>query len=63
MIMRGLQVIRVDVEGEANPWRAAAESFAERFRSTMVPEDVLDLALQYRAEYRRGPAAAAGSSP
>ena len=63
MIMRGLEVIRVDVEGDANPWRAAAESFAESFRTTMVPEDVLDLALQYRAEYRRGPAAAAGSSP
>jgi TRAP-type C4-dicarboxylate transport system substrate-binding protein len=63
MIMRGLEVIRVDVEGEANPWRAAAESFAESFRTTMVPADVLDLALQYRAEYRRGPAAAAGSSP
>lgn len=63
MIMRGLQVIRVDIEEEADPWRAAAESFAESFRATMVPEDVLDLALQYRAEYRRGPAAAAGSSP
>jgi TRAP-type C4-dicarboxylate transport system substrate-binding protein len=63
MIMRGLEVIRVDVEGEANPWRAAAESFAESFRTSMVPEDVLDLALQYRAEYRRGPEAAAGSSP
>jgi TRAP-type C4-dicarboxylate transport system substrate-binding protein len=63
MTMRGLEVIRVDVEGEANPWRAAAESFAESFRTTMVPEDVLDLALQYRAEYRRDAAAAAGSSP
>lgn len=64
MIMRGLQVIRVDVVGgEANPWRAAAESFAESFRTSMVPEDVLDLALQYRAEYRRSPASAAGSSP
>jgi TRAP-type C4-dicarboxylate transport system substrate-binding protein len=63
MIMRGLHVINVDVEGEADPWRAAAESFAESFRARMVPEDVLDLALQYRAEYRRGAAAAAGSSP
>jgi TRAP-type C4-dicarboxylate transport system substrate-binding protein len=62
MIKRGLEVIRVDVEGDANPWRAAAEAFAESFRTTMVPDDVLDLALKYRAEYRRGPAAAAGSS-
>lgn len=63
MMMRGLEVIRVDVEGEADPWRAAAESFAQSFRTTMVPPDVLDLALQYRAEYRRTTPAPAGSSP
>ncbi len=64
MIMRGLQVIHVELGGAGDPWRAAAEAFAESFRATMVPDDVLDLALRYRAEYRRGsPAAASGSRP
>ncbi|UCG75683.1 MAG: TRAP transporter substrate-binding protein DctP [Gemmatimonadota bacterium] len=63
MEMRGLQVIRVEVGDDADPWRAAAESFAESFRTTMVPGDVLDLALQHRARYRREEAPAAASSP
>lgn len=64
MKMRGLEVIRVELGEGADPWRAAAEAFAESFRATMVPEDVLDLALQYRAEYRRSMApAATGSRP
>ncbi len=64
MIMRGLQVIPVDLDDEAGSWRAAAESFAESFRATMVPQEVFTLALQYRAEYRRrNPGVAAGPSP
>jgi TRAP-type C4-dicarboxylate transport system substrate-binding protein len=64
MIMRGLQVIPVHLDDDAGSWRATAESFAESFRATMVPEEVFALALQYRAEYRqREPAAAAGSIP
>lgn len=63
MIMRGLQVIRVELGEDSDPWQAEADSFAESFRASLVPEEVFDLALRYRAEFRRGPAAAAGSSP
>ena len=63
MIMRGLQVIRVDLGSGDDEWRPTADAFAESFREAMVPEDVLDLALRYRGEYRRQNTAAAGSRP
>jgi TRAP-type C4-dicarboxylate transport system substrate-binding protein len=63
MIMRGLQVIRVDLNGGDDRWRSTADDFAASFRAAMVPEEVFDLALRYRNEYRRRDTAAAGSQP
>jgi TRAP-type C4-dicarboxylate transport system substrate-binding protein len=56
MKKRGLEVIRVDAGEGSEQWRATAAAFAERLRGH-VPADVLDLALRYRDEFRRRPAA------
>ncbi len=52
MEKRGLEVIRLRPGDEQDPWRATAESFAESMRRTMVPDEIFDLAVRYRAEYR-----------
>jgi len=54
MEKRGLEVIRLRPGDEQDPWRATAESFAESMRRTMVPDEIFDLAVRYRAEYRAG---------
>lgn len=54
MEKRGLEVIRLRPGDEQDPWRATAESFAESMRRTMVPVEIFDLAVRYRAEYRAG---------
>ena len=54
MEKRGLEVIRLRPGDEQDPWLATAESFAESMRRTMVPDEIFDLAVRYRAEYRAG---------
>ena len=52
MQKRGLTVTHVKPEAMAG-WSAAADAFAAKIRGTMVPADVLDLALRERDAFRK----------
>ena len=52
MEKRGLTVIPVEDINDAQ-WRDVAEEFANKMRDSIVPEDVSQLALQYRDEFRQ----------
>ena len=54
MEKRGLTVVRVEAGEGAASWRATAESFAKKMRASMVPEDVFDMAMKYRTDFRKG---------
>ena len=56
MQKRGLTVSRVKPEAAAE-WDATAATFATKMRGTMVPADVLDLAIRERDGYRKQAAA------
>lgn len=51
MQKRGLTVTRVKPEAKAE-WEAAAGAFATRMRGSLVPAEILDLALKAREAYR-----------
>jgi len=52
MEKRGVTLIHVDLtQGE---WKQAADQFADEMRKAIVPQDVFELALKYRSEYRSG---------
>lgn len=53
MEKRGLTVVRFDTGDEAPSWRAAAESFAEKMRDSMVPQEIFDMAMKHRTDFRR----------
>jgi len=57
---RGLTVVGLDGDPAAGGWRKLADTFAERMRKSMVPEEVFAQALRYRDEYR---AAHSGAKP
>jgi TRAP-type C4-dicarboxylate transport system substrate-binding protein len=52
MEKRGLTVVAIEGANE-EAWEAMARSFAEGMRTTMVPEEIFDLAVRHRDEYRR----------
>jgi len=52
MLKRGMRMSKVKPESVAQ-WRATADQFARRMRGTMVPPEVLDLALRERAAFRQ----------
>ncbi|MDX1389730.1 MAG: TRAP transporter substrate-binding protein DctP, partial [Acidobacteriota bacterium] len=52
MKKRGLEVISID-PSDAAAWETLARSLADSMRATMVPEEIFDLALRYRTEYRK----------
>ena len=52
MQKRGLTVSRVKPEAAAG-WDATAAAFATKMRGTMVPADILDMALKERDAYRK----------
>lgn len=52
MEKRGLTVVPVEPKQEAQ-WQAVAQEFADRMRDNIVPEDVYQLALRYRDEFRQ----------
>ncbi len=64
MEKRGLKVVRVEDPAKLQAYRAAAEEFAERVRGDRLPPEILRLAQEARAAYRRqhaaSPAAAGG---
>ena len=66
MAKRGLKVITVDDAEQMEIFRAAAEEFAERVRGDRMPPEILQMALNARAEYRSrqagGEAPAAGGA-
>ncbi len=49
---RGLEVIRVRAGHQEDPWRATAESFARSMRTALVPDEVFDLAVRFRSDFR-----------
>ena|SRR5438094_352924 len=51
MQKRGLTVTTVKAEGKAE-WESTAQGFAAKMRGTMVPGDVLDMALKAREGFR-----------
>ena len=58
---RGLEVTAVVGTPDEKPWRDAAAVFAERVREGDLPPEVLEAALEARAEFRAG--SAAGGQP
>jgi TRAP-type C4-dicarboxylate transport system substrate-binding protein len=53
MQKRGLQVTEV-APAAAAEWRALTEKFVARMRGTVVPPDMLEMALRERDAFRQG---------
>jgi TRAP-type C4-dicarboxylate transport system substrate-binding protein len=53
MAQRGLKVMEVK-PAEMAQWRATADDFSKRMRGTLVPVEIMDLALRERDAYRKG---------
>jgi TRAP-type C4-dicarboxylate transport system substrate-binding protein len=52
MVKRGLTVTTVKAEARAD-WEATAQAFAARMRGSLVPGEILDMALKARDDYRK----------
>lgn len=59
MQKRGLKVIKADLSGKDNEWRAAAEAFASTMRASFVPAEILDAAVRERNAFRQRRSASA----
>lgn len=60
MKTRGLTVTAIK-KNKAEEWQLMVRSFAEKMRGTLVPQEIFDLALLARKEFRRQPASVGGS--